>query len=66
MAIGDLSTLAATLRRDGFEARNLGQVGLTIWRNGEGVFVSREELSQFSSSLSAKDIEKILERAKRS
>lgn len=66
MAIGDLSTLAETLRREGFEARNLGQVGLTIWRNGEGVFVPAEELSHLPTSLSARDIERVIERAKRS
>lgn len=66
MAIGDLSTLAAILRREGFEARNLGQVGLTIWRNGEGVFVPAEELSQLPPSLSPKDIERVIEKAKRS
>jgi hypothetical protein len=34
MMIGDLSTLADQLRKEGFEARNLGQIGITIWRDG--------------------------------
>ena len=46
MKVEDLSTLAEQLRKEGFEARNLAQVGLTIWEGSEGFFISAEELKE--------------------
>ncbi len=49
MQITDLSTLAAQLRQEGLEARNLAQVGITVWHEGKGRFLGADELRQFVS-----------------
>jgi len=60
MIVEDLSTLADQLRRNGFEARNLAQVGITIWDDGEGFFFSAEELRQLPSQLTTRDFGQVL------
>jgi len=62
MIVGDLSTLADQLRREGFVARNLGQVGITIWEGSEGFFFSAEELKELSRQLMPHDFRQVLER----
>ncbi len=42
----ELSTLVSQLRREGYDARNLGGVGITIWEDGTGHFYSYQELHQ--------------------
>jgi hypothetical protein len=51
----DLSVLAARLRNEGFDARNLAQVGITIWESGEGHFYPADELRQNSNLVMRRD-----------
>jgi hypothetical protein len=51
MASFDAASIAAALRREGYEARNLGQMGITVWKNGKGVFLSAEDLTRLSGSV---------------
>ena len=44
MVINDVSAFAAALRQEGFEARNLGKEGLTVWKDGQGFYFSMDEL----------------------
>jgi len=60
MIVEDLSTLADQLRKNGFEARNLAQVGITVWQRGEGFFLSAEELRQLPSHLTLRDFDQVL------
>jgi hypothetical protein len=62
MIIEDLSTLAEQLRKEGMEARNLAQVGITIWEDGQGFFVSAEDLRQLPPHLTARDFRQVVER----
>jgi hypothetical protein len=55
----DLAVLAARLRNEGFDCRNLAQVGITIWEGGEGHFYSAAELRQFSNFVIRRDFEAI-------
>jgi len=56
----DLSTLAEQLRKEGFDARNLGQVGITIWKGGNGFYFPAEELRQLPSCLTPRDFDQVL------
>jgi hypothetical protein len=52
MASHDLSVLVARLRQEGFEARCLGSVGITIWGDeGKGVFIPAEETGKIADLL---------------
>jgi len=55
----DLSVLAARLRNEGFDARNLAQVGITIWEGGEGHFYPAAELRQNSNLVIRRDFQAI-------
>ena len=55
----DLSVLAARLRTEGFDCRNLSQVGITIWENGSGHFYPAAELHQNSALVIRRDFEAI-------
>jgi hypothetical protein len=55
----DLSVLAARLRNEGLDARNLAQVGITIWESGEGHFYSAAELQQNSNLVIRRDFQAI-------
>lgn len=55
MQISDVSIFAAELRQEGFEARNLGRVGLTVWRHGEGFYFSVEELREAPGNITARN-----------
>jgi len=48
-----LADLAAQLRKQGFDARNLGQVGITIWHGGKGHFFSSERSRELTAKLAA-------------
>lgn len=61
MMIGDLSTLADQLRKEGFEARNLAQIGITIWQGGAGFFLSAEELRELPHHVTPRDFREVLE-----
>ena len=52
MAISDLASIAAELRHEGYEARNLGQVGITVWKDGHGVYLAAEELKRLNGHVS--------------
>jgi hypothetical protein len=55
----DLSVLAARLRNEGFDCRNLSQVGITIWTDGEGHFYPAAELRQNSTLVIRRDFDGI-------
>ena len=55
----DLSALAARLRSEGFDCRNLAQVGITIWESGEGHFYPAAELHQNTNLLMRRDFQAI-------
>ncbi|MFB3825996.1 MAG: hypothetical protein ACE15B_04470 [Bryobacteraceae bacterium] len=57
----DLSTFAQRLRNEGFDARSLGRAGVTIWKNGEGRFISAEEVRQLPETIPLRDVVEILE-----
>jgi hypothetical protein len=58
----DLSVLASRLRNEGFDCRNLAQVGITIWQDGIGHFYSAAELRQNSTLVIRRDFDAIRER----
>ena len=55
----DLAVLAARLRSEGFDARNLAQVGITIWEGDEGHFYPAAELRQNSNLVIRRDFRAI-------
>jgi hypothetical protein len=55
----DLSVLAARLRNEGFDCRNLAQVGITIWEEGQGNFYPAGELHQNSNLVIRRDFQAI-------
>jgi hypothetical protein len=52
MVVSDLSSVVATLRQEGYEARSLGQQGVTAWKDGRGVFLPAEELKRLNGTVS--------------
>ena len=61
---GDLSTFADQLRKGGLDARNLGQVGITVWQGHDGFFFSAEELRQLPRQPTAPEFQQMLESRK--
>ncbi len=55
MTTEDLANIAAALRQAGYEARNLGCVGITIWRDGEGRFLPAAELSRYAGAIARRE-----------
>ena len=55
----DLSVLAARLRNEGYDCRNLSQVGITIWADGIGHFYPAAELRQNSALVIRRDFDAI-------
>ena len=55
----DLSVLAARLRSEGFDCRNLAQVGITIWEGGQGNFYPAAELHMNTNLVIRRDFEGI-------
>jgi len=64
MMVGDLSNFADQLRKEGFDARNLGQVGITIWEGSDGFFIPADELKQLPRNVQLRDFRQILEQRK--
>jgi hypothetical protein len=60
MASSDLASLAARLRQEGFDARNLGSVGITIWRDGHGYYFAAAESARLEALMSARTLEAAL------
>ena len=58
----ELATLAAELRRDGFDARNLGSVGITIWQNEVGYFYPLQELDEYPQLVQRRAFDEIRNR----
>ena len=56
----DLAVLAAKLRKEGFDARNLAQVGITIWEGSVGHFYPLWELCQNHDLVARRDFGAIL------
>jgi hypothetical protein len=61
----DLSVLASRLRSEGFDCRNLAQVGITIWEEGQGHFYPAAELRENSNLVIRRDFEAIRARRDR-
>ncbi len=59
----DLSRLAEELRRNGYDARNLADVGITVWWRGNGHYFPAEEASRLATALSRNDLESLLQAA---
>jgi hypothetical protein len=59
---GDLSALASRLRADGLDARNLGQVGITLWDEESGHFFPVSELEENAELVMQRDFNAILKR----
>lgn len=60
MATYDLSILVAQLRKAGYDARNLGGVGLTIWgANGRGIYVPAHEAGRIADALARRAYDEI-------
>ncbi len=55
----DLASLAAELRKEGFDARNLGRIGITIWKDGRGEFYPLWELNEHYSLVAKRNFEAI-------
>ena len=51
----DLSALVAGLRKDGLDARNLGQVGITVWDDEQGFFFPACELEENAELVARRD-----------
>ena len=62
--LDDLAVLAARLRAEGLDVRNLGQVGITLWGEEQGFFFPASELEENADLVSRRDFAAIL--AKRS
>jgi hypothetical protein len=61
---GDLAALAARLRTEGLDVRNLGQVGITLWEAENGFFFPASELEENSELVARREFHTII--AKRS
>jgi len=55
----ELAALVAELRQEGYDARNLGAVGITIWHGAEGHFYPAQELRQFSGLVARRNFDEI-------
>ena len=62
----NLSVLAARLRSEGYDCRNLAEVGITIWEEGQGYFYPATELHQNSNLVIRRDFQSIRARREHS
>ena len=62
MYVDDLPVLAAKLRAEGLDVRNLGQVGITLWDDSGGVFFPASELEENADLVERRDFDAILAR----
>jgi hypothetical protein len=58
--LGDLAALAARLRADGLDVRNLGQVGITLWSTDQGYFFPVSELEENADLVEARNFTDII------
>jgi hypothetical protein len=61
--VEDLPVLAAKLRAEGLDVRNLGHIGITLWDDSSGTFFPVSELEENAELVAQRDFEAI--RAKR-
>jgi len=59
---GDLAALAASLRSEGLDVRNLGQIGITVWTASEGFYFPAAELEDNAELVARRDFQAILSR----
>jgi hypothetical protein len=59
---GDLAVLASSLRAEGLDVRNLGQVGITLWDTDKGVFFPATELEENAELVARRDFAAIVAR----
>ena len=64
MHVEDLPALAAELRAEGLDVRNLGHVGITLWDESHGFFFPVSELEENADLVARRDFETILARRK--
>ena len=57
--LGDLAVLATRLRADGLDVRNLGQVGITLWKEDRGFFFPLSELEENAELVWRRDFDAI-------
>ena len=58
--VDDLPVLAAKLRAEGLDARNLGHVGITVWGEDGGVFFPTQELEENADLVAVRDFNAIV------
>lgn len=58
----NLSALAAKLRAEGLDVRNLGDEGITLWDEESGVFFSASELEENANLVAHRDFAAIVEK----
>jgi hypothetical protein len=58
--LDDLAVLAARLRAEGLDVRNLGQVGITLWDEDNGFFFPVSELEENAELVAQRDFAAIL------
>jgi hypothetical protein len=58
--VEDLPVLAAKLRAEGLDVRNLGQIGITLWEEDSGFFFPAAELEENAELVARRDFEAIL------
>ena len=64
MYLEDLPALAAKLRAEGLDVRNLGQIGITLWDEESGFFFPASELEENADLVARRDFEGILAKRK--
>ncbi len=62
--LDDLAMLAAKLRAEGLDVRNLGQVGITLWDTDHGFFFPAGELQENAELVERRDFATILAKRK--
>ncbi len=58
--VDDLPVLAAKLRAEGLDARNLGHVGITVWGDSSGIYFPAEELAENADLVERRDFDAIV------
>ena len=58
-----LARLADDLRKQGFDARNLAGVGITVWSKGAGHFFPAEDAARLSTAIARREVETLIESA---
>lgn len=62
MYVDDLPVLAAKLRAEGLDVRNLGNIGITVWDDASGTYFPIEELEENADLVASRDFQAIVAR----